>query len=92
MGISTNQQRIYFFAGYLRLAMFVLMNSTVPRHFSLVSGVGIWGPAINTSLALHVSPAVKTKTTSQSRLLAPPQLPVFRAPEAGAVTILGFQW
>ena len=22
MGISTNQQRIYFFAGYLRLAMF----------------------------------------------------------------------
>jgi hypothetical protein len=26
MGISTNQQRIYFFAGYLRLAMMLTLN------------------------------------------------------------------
>ena len=60
---------------------------TFPRgpYVLLASGVGVWGPAINTTLTLHVSPATtKTNSTVQSKLLAPPQLPVFRAPDAGA--------
>ena len=64
---------------------------TFPQNpYFLASGVGVWGPAINTTLTLHVSPATtKTNSTVQSKLLAPPQLPVFRAPDAGAEGGLG---
>ena len=38
MGISTNQQRIYFFAGYLRLAM-IIHNNIVGVNYKNIVGV-----------------------------------------------------
>ena len=71
----------------LNIYIYIYHQKTYPSHIPRESdtdswGIGLWGPAIRTTLTLHVLPA--PTASAPWKLLASPQLPVFRAPDAGA--------